>query len=87
MHYKVLEYAYCIILKGGKMGILKNIKEHTKKEAVNNYSVSDVNKIVTLLLNANSVKIRNKPKMGEQCVPSVDLITGKLVYQCTVDKK
>ena len=69
------------------MGILKSAKEHNKKEASKNYPVFDVNKNVTLLLNADSVEIRNKPKKGEHCVPSIDLITGKLVYQCAVDKK
>ncbi len=69
------------------MGILKSIKEHNKKEGGYNYPVFDVNKNVTLLLNADIVKIRNKPKKGEHCVPSIDLITGKLVYQCAVDRK
>ena len=69
------------------MGILKSAKEYNKKEARKNYPVFDVNKNVTLLLNADSVEIRNKPKNGEHCVPSIDLITGKLVYQCTIDKK
>ena len=69
------------------MGILKSAKEYNKKEASKNYPVFDVNKNVTLLLNADSVEIRNKPKKGEHCVPSIDLITGKLVYQCAVDKK
>lgn len=69
------------------MGILKSAREHNNKEASNNYPVSDVNKDVTSLLNADSVEIRNKPKKGEHCVPSIDLITGKLVYQCAVDKK
>ena len=69
------------------MRILKSAKEYNKNEASINYPVFDVNKNVTLLLNADSVEIRNKPKNGEHCVPSIDLITGKLVYQCAVDKK
>ena len=69
------------------MGILKSTKEHKNREVSNNYPFFDVNKNVTLLLNADSVEIRNKPKKGEHCVPSIDLITGKLVYQCAVDKK
>ena len=69
------------------MGILKSAKEYNKKEVSKNYPVSDVNKDVTSLLNADNVEIRNKPKNGEHCVPSIDLITGKLVYQCTIDKK
>ncbi len=69
------------------MGILKSAREHNKKKASKNYPVFHVNKNVTLLLNADSVEIRNKPKKGKHCVPSIDLITGKLVYQCAVDKK
>jgi len=81
---------YLHIIKGMKMNI-NDIKKDTKKETIISYPDSDpnsdINKIVDKLLNSDNVKIRKKPKKGEYCVKSIDLITGKVVYQCTSDKK
>jgi len=69
---------------------INDIKKGDKKETVISYpdnDPSDINKIVVKLLNSDNVKIRKKPKKNEYCVQSIDLVTGKLVYQCTSDKK
>ena len=46
-----------------------------------------VNEIVEEILNSDYVEIRKKPKKGEQCLPSVNISTGKLVYECPIKKK
>jgi len=67
--------------------IINDKKKEKKKETIISPDPSEVNEIVVKLLNSDNVKIRKKPKKGEYCIPTIDLVTGKLVYQCTSDKK
>ena len=46
-----------------------------------------VNEIVDEILNSDHVELRRKPNRNGDCLPSVNILTGKLVYECPVKKK
>ena len=46
-----------------------------------------VTEIVDDILNSDYVEIRKKPKKNEECLPAVNILTGKLVYECPINKK